>query len=100
MLSSVSKAKNPISDFEMIDKAMQHSHTNDETCYCMDVINEVTGEELDALLNDLEPFMNTSENINETYLDKEFVEFMVVEVEEIPKEEEEIDDNFEELPLN
>ncbi|GJS47604.1 reverse transcriptase domain-containing protein [Tanacetum coccineum] len=44
--------------------------------------------------------MNTSENINETYLDKEFVEFMVVEVEEIPKEEEEIDDNFEELPLN
>ncbi|GJZ80423.1 reverse transcriptase domain-containing protein [Tanacetum coccineum] len=55
----------------LIDKAMQHSHSNDDTCYCMDVIDEVTKEELDALLNDSEPFLK-----------------------------EEVDDNFEELPLN
>ncbi|GKC59446.1 hypothetical protein Tco_1087044 [Tanacetum coccineum] len=55
----------------LIDKAMQHSYSNDDTCYCIDVINEVTEEELDALLNDSEPFLK-----------------------------EEVDDNFEELPLN
>ncbi|GKA86017.1 hypothetical protein Tco_0807728 [Tanacetum coccineum] len=63
------------------------------------VIDEVTEEELDALLDDSEPFLNTSEKINETSLDAEFEEFMVVDVEEIPKQEEEVEDNFKELPL-
>ncbi|GJU77940.1 hypothetical protein Tco_1275010 [Tanacetum coccineum] len=49
---------------------MQHSHSTDDTCFYMDVIDEVTKEELDALLNNSEPFMK-----------------------------EEINDNFEELPL-
>ncbi|GJV01478.1 60S acidic ribosomal protein P0 [Tanacetum coccineum] len=53
----------------LIDKAMQHSHSNDDTCFRMDVIDEVTEEELDALLNDSEPFLSTSEKINETSLD-------------------------------
>ncbi|GKA05400.1 reverse transcriptase domain-containing protein [Tanacetum coccineum] len=83
----------------LIDKAMQHSHSNDDTCFHMDVIDEVTEEELDALLNESEPFLNTSEKINETSLDKEFKEFMAVYVEEIPEKEEEVEDNFEELPL-
>ncbi|GJV81010.1 hypothetical protein Tco_1516880 [Tanacetum coccineum] len=43
-----------------IDKAMQHSHVNDKTCFCMDVIEEITEDELDALLNDSKPFLNTS----------------------------------------
>nr|GEW42497.1 reverse transcriptase domain-containing protein [Tanacetum cinerariifolium] len=42
----------------------------------MDVIDEVTEEELDALLNDSEPFSNTSKKINESSLDKEFEEFI------------------------
>nr|GEU33700.1 reverse transcriptase domain-containing protein [Tanacetum cinerariifolium] len=83
----------------LIDKAMQHSHFNDDTCFHMDVIDEVTEEELDALLDDYEPFLNTSEKINETSLDKEFEEFMVVNVEEIPKQEEEVKGNFKELPI-
>ncbi|GJX07394.1 hypothetical protein Tco_0195326 [Tanacetum coccineum] len=78
---------------------MQHSHSNDDTCFRMDVIDEVTKEELDALLDDSEPFLSTSEKINETTLDKEFKEFMAVDVEETPKQEEEVEDNFEELPL-
>ncbi|GKD63732.1 reverse transcriptase domain-containing protein [Tanacetum coccineum] len=59
----------------LIDKAMQHSHSNDDICFRMDVIDEVMEEELDALLNDSEPFLK------------------------IPEQEEEINDNFKELPL-
>ncbi|GJS83532.1 reverse transcriptase domain-containing protein [Tanacetum coccineum] len=83
----------------LINKAMQHSHSNDDTCFCMDVIDEVTEEELDALLDDSEPFSNTSEKIIKSSLNKEFKEFMAVDVEEIPKQEEEVEDNFEELPI-
>ncbi|GJW10164.1 hypothetical protein Tco_1575991 [Tanacetum coccineum] len=53
----------------LIDKAMQHSHSNDDTCFRMDVIDE------------------------------EFEEFMAVDVKEIPEQEEEVKDNFEELTL-
>ncbi|GKA17988.1 hypothetical protein Tco_0697825 [Tanacetum coccineum] len=78
---------------------MQHSYSNDDTCFHMDVIDEVTEEELDALLDDSEPFLSTSEKINETSLDKEFKEFMAFDIEEIPEQEEEVKDKFEELPL-
>ncbi|GJS89620.1 hypothetical protein Tco_0772256 [Tanacetum coccineum] len=83
----------------LIDKSMQHSHSKDDTCFCMDVIDEVTKEELYALLDDSEPFLNTPEKINKTSLDKEFEEFIAVDVEEIPEQEEEVEDNFKELPL-
>ncbi|GJQ96859.1 reverse transcriptase domain-containing protein [Tanacetum coccineum] len=83
----------------LINKAMQHSHSNDDTFFRIDVIDEVTEEELDALLDDSESFLSTSEKINETSLDKEFEEFMAVDVEEIPEQEEEVEDNFEEFPL-
>ncbi|GJY09480.1 hypothetical protein Tco_0377665 [Tanacetum coccineum] len=65
----------------------------------IDVIDEVTEEELDALLDDSDTFLNTSKKINETSLDKEFEEFMAVDVEEVPEQEEEVEDNFKELPL-
>ncbi|GJZ94930.1 reverse transcriptase domain-containing protein [Tanacetum coccineum] len=47
----------------------------------------------------IRPFLNTLDKINETSLDKEFEEFMAVDVEEIPKQEEEVKDKFKELPL-
>ncbi|GJU77900.1 hypothetical protein Tco_1274970 [Tanacetum coccineum] len=59
----------------------------------------VSNKKFNALLDDFKPFLSTSEKINETSLDKEFEEFMAVEVEEIPKQEEEVKDNFEDLPL-
>ncbi|GJU31467.1 hypothetical protein Tco_1175056 [Tanacetum coccineum] len=59
----------------------------------MDVIDEITKDELDALLDDSKPFLNTSEKISETPLDKEFDEFMSENV-----QEDEVKDNFEELP--
>nr|GEW85923.1 reverse transcriptase domain-containing protein [Tanacetum cinerariifolium] len=42
---------------------------------------------------------NTSEKTNETSLDKEFKEFIDVDVKEIPKQEEEFKNNFEEFSL-
>ncbi|GJR21096.1 reverse transcriptase domain-containing protein [Tanacetum coccineum] len=65
----------------------------------MDVIDEVMEEKLDALLDDSEPLSKTLKKINETSLDKEFKEFMAVDIEEIPEQEEEFKDNFEELPI-
>ncbi|GJW30371.1 hypothetical protein Tco_0047246 [Tanacetum coccineum] len=56
----------------LIDKAMQHSHSNNDMCFCMDVIDELTKEELDALLSDFELFLSSSEKINEKSLNKEF----------------------------
>ncbi|GKB08435.1 hypothetical protein Tco_0836719 [Tanacetum coccineum] len=76
-----------------IDKAMHHSHVNDDTCFRMDVIDEITEDELDTLLDDSKPFLNTSEKISETSLNKEFNEFMSGNV-----QEDEVKDDFEELP--
>ncbi|GJR96596.1 putative reverse transcriptase domain-containing protein [Tanacetum coccineum] len=42
-----------------IDKAMQHSHMNDDTCFCLDVVDEIIEDELDALLDDSKTFLNT-----------------------------------------
>ncbi|GJR92261.1 hypothetical protein Tco_0264435 [Tanacetum coccineum] len=83
----------------LIDKAMRHSHSNDDTCFRVDVIDEVTEEELDALIDDSKPFSTTSEKISESYLDHEFEEFMEVEIKEIPDQEEEFENSFEVLPL-
>ncbi|GJX63207.1 reverse transcriptase domain-containing protein [Tanacetum coccineum] len=76
-----------------IDKAMQHSYMNYYTCFHMDVIDEIIEDELDALLDNSKPFLNTSEKISETPLDEEFNEFMSENV-----QEDEVKDDFEELP--
>ncbi|GKC75641.1 reverse transcriptase domain-containing protein [Tanacetum coccineum] len=70
-----------------IDKAMQHSHVNDDTCFRMGVIDEITEDELNALLDYYKPFLR------KTPLDKEFDEFMSGNV-----QEDEVKDDFEELP--
>ncbi|GJS47550.1 hypothetical protein Tco_0597671 [Tanacetum coccineum] len=59
----------------------------------------ITEEELDALLDDSKLFSTTSEKISESSLDHEFKEFMAIKIEEILEQEEEVEDNFEELPL-
>nr|GEV66822.1 reverse transcriptase domain-containing protein [Tanacetum cinerariifolium] len=105
MLSSESKTKKlnlGVGDDRitfLMDKAMRHSHSNYDTCFRMDVIDEVTEEELDALLDESKPFCTTSKKISESSLDHEFEDFMSIKIEEIPEQEEEAKDNFEELPL-
>ncbi|GJX20133.1 reverse transcriptase domain-containing protein [Tanacetum coccineum] len=83
----------------LINKAMRHSHSNDDTCFRVDVIDEVTEEEFDALLDDSKPFSTKSEKINESFLDHEFEEFMAVEIEEISEQDQEFKNSFEVLPL-
>nr|GEZ40651.1 reverse transcriptase domain-containing protein [Tanacetum cinerariifolium] len=76
-----------------INKAMQHYHMNNDTCFRMDGIDDITEDELYALLDNSKPFLNTSEKISETSLDKEFDEYMSENV-----QEDEVKDDFEELP--
>ncbi|GKB72312.1 reverse transcriptase domain-containing protein [Tanacetum coccineum] len=83
----------------LIDKAMLHSHSNDDTCFRVDVMDEVTEEELDALLDDSKPFFTTSEKISESLLDHEFKEFMAIKIKETSKQEEKVENSFEVLPL-
>nr|GEU96012.1 reverse transcriptase domain-containing protein [Tanacetum cinerariifolium] len=73
---------------DRINKVMQHSHADDDTCFRMEIINEVTEEESDAFLDNSKPFLSTSKKINETSLDKEFEEFMAVDIEEISEQKE------------
>nr|GEW23855.1 reverse transcriptase domain-containing protein [Tanacetum cinerariifolium]GEX50329.1 reverse transcriptase domain-containing protein [Tanacetum cinerariifolium] len=54
--------------------------------------------ELDALLDDSKPISTTSEKISESFLDHEFKELMAIKIKEIPKQEEEVEDNFEKIP--
>ncbi|GKE22895.1 reverse transcriptase domain-containing protein, partial [Tanacetum coccineum] len=35
-----------------IDSAMKHSYSNDDTCFSIDVIDEILEEDFDALLNE------------------------------------------------
>ncbi|GKD87016.1 hypothetical protein Tco_1358170 [Tanacetum coccineum] len=83
----------------LIDKAMQNSHSNDDTCFRMDIIDKVTKEELDVLLDDSKPFLGTSEKISESSLDHELEEFMAIKIKEIPEQEEEVEDNSKNYPL-
>ncbi|GJV97798.1 reverse transcriptase domain-containing protein [Tanacetum coccineum] len=38
-----------------IDSAMKHSYSNDDTCFSIDVIDEILEEDFDALLNEEDP---------------------------------------------
>nr|GEX47457.1 reverse transcriptase domain-containing protein [Tanacetum cinerariifolium] len=84
----------------MINRTMQHSNSNDDTCFNIDVIDEVKEEELDAFLQDYETFMSTSKKINKTDLDREFAKFMEVKFKELLENKEKVNDNFKELPLD
>nr|GEX41135.1 reverse transcriptase domain-containing protein [Tanacetum cinerariifolium] len=73
----------------LINKAMQHSYSNDDTCFRVDVIDNVTEKEVDALLDESKPFSTILEKISESSLNHELKEFLEIEIKEIPKQEEE-----------
>ncbi|GJV03874.1 hypothetical protein Tco_1337443 [Tanacetum coccineum] len=72
---------------------MQHSHVNDDTCFRMDVIDEITEEELDPLLEDSKSVPIYIRKVSEHSRQWEFDEFMSGNV-----QEDEVKDDFEELP--
>nr|GEV52290.1 reverse transcriptase domain-containing protein [Tanacetum cinerariifolium] len=56
-----------------IDSAMKHSYSNDDTCFSIDVIDEILEEDFDALLNEGSKILHSIEG---TLLEEEiFIEF-------------------------
>nr|GEY48449.1 reverse transcriptase domain-containing protein [Tanacetum cinerariifolium] len=66
-----------------IDSAMKHSYSNDDTCFSIDVINEILEEDFDALLDEGSKILYSIEG---TLLKKEifaeFDEFMAMTADE------------------
>nr|GEU28949.1 reverse transcriptase domain-containing protein [Tanacetum cinerariifolium] len=66
-----------------IDSAMKHSHSNDDTCFSIDVIDEILEEDFDALLDEGSKILYSIEVTPlEEKLFVEFDEFMAISVEE------------------
>ncbi|GJY96411.1 reverse transcriptase domain-containing protein [Tanacetum coccineum] len=66
-----------------IDSAMKHSYSNDDTCFSIDVINEILEEDFDALLEEGSKILHSIEGtILEEKLFAEFDEFMAMTTDE------------------
>nr|GEW34401.1 reverse transcriptase domain-containing protein [Tanacetum cinerariifolium] len=66
-----------------IDSSMKHSYLNDDTCFSIDVIDEILGEYFDALLDEgTEILHSIKETILEEKFFAEFDEFMAMNIEE------------------
>ncbi|GJZ12075.1 reverse transcriptase domain-containing protein [Tanacetum coccineum] len=66
-----------------IDSAMKHSYSNDDTCFSIDVIDEILEEDFDALLDEGSEILCSIEGtILEEKLFAEFDEFMAMNIEE------------------
>ncbi|GJU44315.1 reverse transcriptase domain-containing protein [Tanacetum coccineum] len=71
-----------------INSAMKHSYSNDDTCFSIDVINEILEEDFDALLDEGSEVLHSIEGtILEEKLFAEFDKFMAMTVDENSKSE-------------
>ncbi|GJW99964.1 hypothetical protein Tco_0183878 [Tanacetum coccineum] len=62
---------------------MKHSYSNDDTCFSIDVIDEILEEDLDALLDEGSKILHSIEvTILEEKLFAEFDEFMAMTADE------------------
>nr|GEZ40451.1 reverse transcriptase domain-containing protein [Tanacetum cinerariifolium] len=65
----------------LIDSAVKHSNSNDDTCFCNYVINEILEGYFDALLNKRSEILHSIEgNILKEKLFAEFDEFMAINI--------------------
>ncbi|GKA33557.1 hypothetical protein Tco_0719986 [Tanacetum coccineum] len=79
-----------------IDSAIKHSYSNDDTCFSIDVIDEILEEDFDALLDERSKILHSiEETILEEKLFAEFNEFMAI----IADENSESEFDTEEPPL-
>ncbi|GKC02653.1 reverse transcriptase domain-containing protein [Tanacetum coccineum] len=66
-----------------IDSAMKHSYSNDDTCFSIDVIDEILEEDFDALLDEGSEILHSIEGtIIEENIFIDFDEFMAMNIEE------------------
>nr|GEV38640.1 zinc finger, CCHC-type, retrotransposon Gag domain protein [Tanacetum cinerariifolium] len=80
-----------------IDSAMKHSYSNDDTCFSIDVIDEILEEDFDALLDEGRKILHSIEGtLLEEEIFFEFDEFMAMAADENSESESDI----EELPFN
>nr|GEV84685.1 DNA-directed DNA polymerase [Tanacetum cinerariifolium] len=64
-----------------INSAMKHSYSNDDTCFSIDVIDEILEEDFDALLNEGSKILHSIEGtLLEEEILSEFDEFMAMTV--------------------
>ncbi|GJU04871.1 hypothetical protein Tco_1121301 [Tanacetum coccineum] len=69
-----------------IDSVMKHSYSNDDTCFSIDVIDEILEEDFDALLDEGSEILHSNEGtILEEKLFAEFDKFMAMTADENPE---------------
>ncbi|GJS76967.1 reverse transcriptase domain-containing protein [Tanacetum coccineum] len=85
-----------------IDSAMKHSYSNDDTCFSIDVINEILEENFDALLDEGSKILHSIEGtLLEEEIFAEFDEFMAMTVDENSDSESDTEDApFKKITIN
>ncbi|GJZ28826.1 reverse transcriptase domain-containing protein [Tanacetum coccineum] len=79
-----------------IDYTMKHSYSNDDTCFNIDVIDEILEEDFDALLDEASKILYSIEGTPlEDKIFAEFYEFIAMNIEENAESE----SNAEETPF-
>ncbi|GJU42456.1 reverse transcriptase domain-containing protein [Tanacetum coccineum] len=85
-----------------IDSAMKHSYSNGDTCFSIDIIDEILEEDFDALLDESSKILHSIEGtILEEKLFAEFDEFMGMTTDEKSESESDIEEPpFEKITFN
>ncbi|GJZ66494.1 reverse transcriptase domain-containing protein [Tanacetum coccineum] len=85
-----------------IDSAMKHSYSNDDTCFSIDVIDEILEEYFDALLDEGSKILHSIEGtLLEEEIFAEFDEFMAMTADENSDSESDTEDApFEKITIN
>ncbi|GJQ97040.1 reverse transcriptase domain-containing protein [Tanacetum coccineum] len=85
-----------------IDSAIKHSYSNDDTCFSIDVIDEILEEDFDALLDEGSEILHSIEGtILEEKLFAEFDEFMAMTADENSESESDTEEPpFEKITFN
>ncbi|GJX43754.1 reverse transcriptase domain-containing protein [Tanacetum coccineum] len=85
-----------------IDSAMKHSYSNDDTCFSIDVIDEILEEDFDALLDEGSKILHSIKGtLLEEEIFAEFDEFIAMTTDENSDSESETEDPpFEKITIN
>ncbi|GJX34462.1 reverse transcriptase domain-containing protein [Tanacetum coccineum] len=85
-----------------IDSTMKHSYSNDDTCYSIDVIDEILEEDFDAFLDEGSKILHSIEGtLLEEEIFSEFDEFMAMTADENPESKSDTEEPpFEKITIN
>ncbi|GKD45626.1 hypothetical protein Tco_1270271, partial [Tanacetum coccineum] len=85
-----------------IDYAMKHSYSNDDTCFSIDVIDEILKEDFDALLDEGSKILHSIEGtLLEEEIFAEFDEFIAMTTDENSESESDTEDlPFKKITIN